>query len=161
MALEKEWEGIKKDEMLGLPESVKKALKEHLELYQRDPEAGHMWDPIVIGVPGGPVPNLLMTYTGRKSGRTLQTVLQYYTLDNKIAVVASRGGTVDHPVWYLNLVAQPQCEIQIGKNARKATARTVHGAERARWWDSITKEQPVQLEYQARTSREIPIVVFD
>jgi deazaflavin-dependent oxidoreductase (nitroreductase family) len=144
-----------------LPDAVKRELDAHLEHYLRDPAGAHMWDPVVIGVPGGPVQTLLLTFTGRKSGKTLNTVLQYYKLGNQTAIVASKGGTVEHPAWYLNLVANPQCVVQIGRYSATALARTVEDDERARWWDSITKEQPVQLQYQARTDRIIPVVVLD
>jgi deazaflavin-dependent oxidoreductase (nitroreductase family) len=144
-----------------LPDVVKRELDAHLQQYLKDPEAAHFWDPIVIGVPGGPVQTLMVTMTGRKSGRTLHAVLQYYKLGSQTAIVASKGGTTDHPVWYLNLLANPNCEIQIGKFSSPAVARTVEGAERARWWDAVTKEQPIQLMYQSRTERIIPIVVLD
>ncbi|MGC1783348.1 MAG: nitroreductase/quinone reductase family protein [Acidobacteriaceae bacterium] len=144
-----------------LPDEVQRELQAHLDQYLRDPEKAHLWDPVIIGVPGGPVKTLLLTCVGRKSGRTLHTVLQYYKLDGKIAIVASRGGTTDHPSWYQNLLAQPRCTVQIAKASSPATPRTVHGEERARWWASITKEQPIQLIYQARTERVIPVVVLD
>ena len=152
----------KKDALEALPEQVAQELQAHLELYQKDPVKAHMWDPIVIGVPGGPVKTLLLTHTGRKSGRTLQNVLQYFELNGQVAIVASRGGTVEHPFWYLNLVANPHCEIQIGESARKAVARTIEGDERAEWWEKVVViDQPIQRQYQSRTSRIIPVVVFD
>lgn len=151
----------KKDELLALPDEVKGELQKHLEFYQRDPVAAHYWDPICIGVPGGPVKCLMLTYTGRKSGKKLQTVLQYYVLDGKYAVVGTRGGSVDHPLWYLNLVETPECEIQVGGEHRKAVARTLDAAERAKYWPQITAEQPEYLVYEQRTSRLIPVVVFD
>ncbi|MBL6750518.1 MAG: nitroreductase family deazaflavin-dependent oxidoreductase [Nevskia sp.] len=150
-----------RDQLEALPDQVKRELQAHLELYLKDPEKAHLWDPIVIGVPGGPVKNLLLTYQGRKSGKTLHTVLQYFKSGEQVAVVASRGGTVDHPLWYLNLLEQPQCEVRIGKFSSAATARTAEGEERARWWSLITREQPEQLKYQSRTTRVIPVVILD
>lgn len=144
-----------------LPESVRKTIAEHHALYLRDPEAAHVWDPIVIGVPGGPVRCLLLFHTGRKSGKRLYSVLQYYEWDGKIAIVASKGGAARNPAWYANLVANPSCEVWIGASRSAATARTAAGDERTRWWDRVTREQPVQLEYQARTAREIPVVVLE
>jgi deazaflavin-dependent oxidoreductase (nitroreductase family) len=144
-----------------LPDEVQRELQAHLDQYLRDPKKAHLWDPVVIGVPGGPVKTLLLTCVGRKSGRTLHTVLQYYKMDGRVAIVASRGGTIDHPSWYLNLLAHPGCTVQIAKASSPATTRTVHGEERARWWASITQEQPIQLIYQTRTERVIPVVVFD
>ena len=97
----------------------------------------------------------------QKSGRTLHTVLQYYKLDGKVAVVASRGGTAQNPTWYENLVANPECDVRIARVRHRAVARTAQGDERTRWWELITREQPVQREYQARTSRVIPVVILD
>lgn len=144
-----------------LPAAVRRAIAEHHEQYQRDPEAAHMWDPGVIGVPGGPVPCLLLHHVGRKSGRVLASILQYYRHGDEVVIVASKGGLPQHPVWYLNLQAQPECEVQIGRFRAKARARTLSGAERAAWWARIVDEQPVQREYQARTTREIPVVVLE
>jgi deazaflavin-dependent oxidoreductase (nitroreductase family) len=151
----------KVNELQQLPESVKQALADHCEQYKRDPEGAHMWDPIVIGIPGGPVKNLLLTYTGRKSGRELECVLQYYERDGQVAVVGSRGGTEEHPVWYLNLLAHPRCEVQIARRRFSAVARTLDDAEHDRWWPTIVAEQPQQGIYQSRTTRRIPIVVLE
>jgi deazaflavin-dependent oxidoreductase (nitroreductase family) len=151
----------KVNELQQLPEVIQKALDDHCELYKRDPEAAHIWDPIVIGVPGGPVKNLMLTYTGRKTGRTLHTVLQYYEREGKYAVIGSRGGTEGHPAWYLNLLSHPRCEIQVARQHFHAVARTLGDDDHARWWPSIVAEQPQQAVYQARTSRRIPIVVLD
>jgi deazaflavin-dependent oxidoreductase (nitroreductase family) len=151
----------KADGTEGLTDAVKRELDAHLQQYLKDPENAHMWDPIVIGVPGGPVPCLLLTLTGRKSGRTLHSVLQYYKVGDEIIIVASRGGTEEHPTWYLNLLAHPECTMQIGKSVTPVTARTIDLKDRAPYWDAVTKEQPIQLEYQARTSRIIPLIVLE
>lgn len=149
------------DQLTDLPAEVQRELNAHRDLYLQDPDAAHMWDPIVIGVPGGPVACLLLEYRGRKSGKTLHTVLQYYKLDGKVAVVASRGGTAENPTWYENLVANPQCGVRIASARYRAVARTAQGDERTRWWEFITQEQPVQREYQARTTRVIPVVILE
>jgi deazaflavin-dependent oxidoreductase (nitroreductase family) len=144
-----------------LPDEVQRELQMHLEMYLHDPEKAHIWDPIVIGVPGGPVKTLLLTAIGRKSGKKINNVLQYYKLDGAIAVVASRGGTIEHPSWYLNLLADPRCVVRIGLAVSQARIRTLEGEERERWWKSITAEQPAQLTYQARCPRVIPIAVLE
>jgi deazaflavin-dependent oxidoreductase (nitroreductase family) len=154
-------EADSKNQLDALPDQVQRELNAHRDLYLQDPEKAHYWDPVVIGVPGGPVKNLLLSYTGRKSGKQLHTVLQYFERDGQVAIVGSRGGTVEHPLWYLNLVDNPQCEVRIGKFSSKARARTLEEAERAKWWPMITGEQPEQLKYQARTTRIIPVVVLD
>jgi len=150
-----------RDELGTLPDQVQTSLAEHRDLYRRDPEAAHFWDPIVIGVEGGPVKTLLLTYTGRKTGRSLDTALQYFELDGALAIVASRGGTIDHPEWFKNLEHQPRCRVQVGRFGSAARARVADQEERARWWPLIVKEQPVQAVYASRTSREIPVVILD
>mgnify|MGYP002642137558 CR=1 FL=1 len=144
-----------------MSEAVRNTIAEHHAQYASDPAAAHMWDPIVIGVPGGPVACLLLHHIGRKSGARLNSILQYYRRGDEIAIVASKGGAEQHPVWYLNLLARPQCEVQIIDFRATVTARTVAADERAAWWQLITAEQPIQLEYEARTSRVIPVVVLD
>ncbi len=144
-----------------LPAAVRREIAAHHALYARDPEAAHLWDPIVIGVAGGPVPCLLLHHVGRKSGQRLNSILQYYRHADDIVIVASKGGLPQHPVWYLNLVAEPACAVQIGAFHSEAVARTLVGEERALWWQRVTAEQPVQLEYQARTTREIPLIKLD
>lgn len=154
-------ESESRDSMTELPAEVRRSIAEHHELYLRDPAAAHWWDPAVIGVPGGPVACLLLFHTGRRTGRKLNSILQYYAHNGEVAIVASKGGAVDHPAWYSNLLDESQCEVRIGTFSSPARARTVGGAERTHWWSLITREQPVQLEYAARTSREIPVVVLE
>jgi len=150
----------KKDKMEALPGEVKAALAAHLELYKKDPEAAHYWDTAHIGLEGI-VPCLMLTAIGAKSGEIRQNCLQYYRVDGDYVIVASRGGTIDHPLWYKNLLANPQCEIQVGGFHSKAVARTITGPGRDKYWKAITEEQPIQLEYQKKTTREIPVIVMD
>lgn len=152
---------FKPDEFKALPDAVQEELDKHRQQYLTDPENAHYWNPIAIGTPGGPVATLLLHHVGRKSGRDLNTALQYYNLDGKVAIVASRGGTEGHPAWYLNLLDKPECKVQISKNSYDCVARTMDDEERAQWWDHITEEQPAQAEYQARTTRKIPVVILE
>jgi len=149
------------NELKVLPDQVIKALEDHKQLYLSDPEQAHYWDPAVIGVPGGPVSCLLLEYTGRKSGKPLSMAIQYYRLDGHVAIVASKGGIEDQPLWYLNLLEKPECVVHIGSEVFDASARVATPDERARWWPVIEEEQPMQKIYQERTSREIPVVVLD
>ena len=144
-----------------LSAAMRREIAAHHELYLRDPEGAQLWDPIVIGVPGGPVPCLLLHHLGRKSGRQLNSILQYYRHQDEIVIVASKGGMPNHPAWYLNLVAHPACEVQIGNFRTQAIAHTITGEARQQWWQRITQEQPMQLEYVKRTRREIPVVVLE
>ncbi len=152
---------LQKDEFKALPDDVQAELEKHRQQYLTDPAAAHYWDPIVIGTPGGPVATLLLHHKGRKSGQWRNTALQYYRVKGDILIVASRGGTENHPVWFLNLEAHPQCKIQVGANGSEATARVITGEARKEYWDAITAEQPAQAEYQTRCKREIPVVALD
>jgi deazaflavin-dependent oxidoreductase (nitroreductase family) len=149
------------NELKVLPDQVVKELEAHRQLYLADPEQAHFWDPAVIGIPGGPVACLLLEYTGRKSGRRLNMAIQYYRFEDKVAIVASKGGIEDHPIWFLNLQADPRCTVHIASHVFEARARVAEGDERVRWWAYIEREQPMQAIYQARTSREIPVVILE
>ncbi|NML12019.1 nitroreductase family deazaflavin-dependent oxidoreductase [Sphingobium sp. AR-3-1] len=152
---------LARDEFKDLPNLVKDELEKHRQLYLSDPVTAHFWDPVVIGTPGGPVACLLLHHLGHKSGTWRSTALQYYRFNGDILIVASRGGTEEPPVWYLNLMAHAECRIQVGANGSPAMARVIAGDARASYWDHITREQPAQIEYQQRCRRKIPIIALD
>lgn len=149
------------NELKVVPEQVIAELEAHRQHYLRNPEQAHYWDPAVIGIPGGPVPCLLLEYTGRKSGKPLSMAIQYYRRNGQLAIVASKGGTEDNPAWYLNLLANPACRVHIGSFVSDAVARVVSADEHPAWWEFIVREQPIQAVYQARTARQIPVVILD
>jgi deazaflavin-dependent oxidoreductase (nitroreductase family) len=115
-------------------------------------EEGHEWRP--------GVPTLLLTTTGRKSGVKRRTALIYGRDNADYVIVASKGGTPEHPAWYLNLDADPEVEIQVLDSVLPATARTVTGEERERLWALMRQIWPAYDEYQTKTDREIPVVVL-
>jgi deazaflavin-dependent oxidoreductase (nitroreductase family) len=101
---------------------------DHINLYKTDPEKAHLFDCSIGG--GKPLTlTLLLTMKGRKSGRDISTPLIYGTHGPAYVVIASKGGAPDHPDWYKNLVADPMCHIQVGKQAYRARARTAKGRE--------------------------------
>ncbi|HTZ34428.1 MAG TPA: nitroreductase family deazaflavin-dependent oxidoreductase [Stellaceae bacterium] len=123
---------------------------------------GHHYKMTQPGRPEITVPSLLLTTTGRKSGQKLIFPLFYGdTGSGGYIIVASKGGAPAHPQWYLNLVAHPEVEVQVGTKKLKARARTTSGAERARLWDEALKFWPPYADYQKKTAREIPVVVLD
>jgi deazaflavin-dependent oxidoreductase (nitroreductase family) len=132
----------------------------HVEQYLADGEAAHLWDSSIVGGPG-PLPTLLLTTVGRKSGEERIMPLLYGKVDGGYAVVASKGGARQHPAWYLNLLARPAVRVQIANDRFDATARVVDGDERARLWEQMADMYPPYRDYQAKTSREIPIVVLE
>ena len=135
-------------------------IAEHIELYRTDPEKAHLWDSTPLGGPG-PLPTLLLTTTGRKSGEPRALPLIYGAVGDSYAVIASKGGMPDHPLWFLNLEARPECELMVGAKAVSARARVAEGEERERIWAQMAELYPPYLDYQKATERKIPVVVLD
>ena len=107
-------------------------------------------------------PHVLLTTSGRKTGRRHTVVLPCFAAGEHIAVVGSRGGAPSDPQWVPNLRANPECWVRQRRVLRAACARIVTGQERAELWRSITERAPVYLQYQERANgiREIPVVVL-
>jgi len=103
----------------------------------------------------------LLVYRGRKSGRSLTTPLLYLKDGERILIVASKGGMADHPLWYKNLVAVPDCEFEIGTERRPYRARTGSADEKKAYWPKLVAMYPDYDSYQARTDRDIPVVVLE
>lgn len=135
-------------------------IAEHIELYRTDPEKAHMWDSKSAGGKGL-LPTLLLTTTGRKSGEPRSLPLIYGNTGDSYVIIASKGGMPTHPVWYLNLEANPECELMVGAKAVSARARVATGKERERIWGEMAKIYPPYLDYQKATEREIPVIVLD
>jgi deazaflavin-dependent oxidoreductase (nitroreductase family) len=114
-------------------------------------EDGHLWRG---------VPTLLLTTTGRTTGVPRRTALIYGTDGDDLVVVASQGGAPEHPNWYRNLDADPRVEVQVRADRFDATARTASGPDRSRLWLLMTSIWPAYDDYQAKTAREIPVVVL-
>lgn len=112
-----------------------------------------------IGGRMGKAPVCLLTTTGRKSGQPRTVPLLYLENGNDIVVVASKGGMSTHPAWYLNLVDNPQVTIQIGKTITKMVARTATPEEKPALWERLATMYKGYNNYQARTEREIPVVI--
>ena len=107
---------------------------------------------------GAPV--LLLTVVGRKTGRRLTVPLTYLKDGERVVVAASRAGMDQHPLWYHNLVANPDVEVQTGADARPMRARTADEPERSDYWAKLVAMNPDYGDYQARTTRKIPVVVL-
>ncbi len=106
------------------------------------------------------MPVVLLTSRGAKSGRLRKTPLMRVEHDGQYAVVASKGGAPEHPVWYHNLVADPRVELQDGPVRQDMAAREVSGAERDLWWERAVAAYPDYAEYQTNTDRQIPVFVL-
>lgn len=146
---------------VATPANLAKWIGDHLRRYLESNGAdGHMWDSAPVGGPG-PIPTLLLTTYGRRSGKAIVMPLIYGEADGRYVVVASKGGAPNHPGWYLNLAANPTVEVQVLADRFQAKARTVTGEERARLWEKMAVIYPPYNDYQAKTSREIPVVVLE
>jgi F420H(2)-dependent quinone reductase len=100
---------------------------------------------------------LLLTTTGRKSGAARTTPLCYFPDGEDLVVVASNGGKDWYPDWWLNLMNDPRATVEIGRTRRRVVARAATPDERSRLWGALTARAPGYLEYERRTSREIPL----
>ena len=107
------------------------------------------------------MPVILLTMTGAKSGRTITKPLVYTTDGERIVVIASFAGAPHHPGWYHNLVANPEVTLEIGTERFRARAEVTSGEERQRLFDVQAAQMPIFHDYQKKTSRQIPVVVFN
>jgi deazaflavin-dependent oxidoreductase (nitroreductase family) len=112
-----------------------------------------------VEVHGSPV--VLLTLRGAKSGKLRYTPVMRVEHDGSYAVVASKGGAPDNPVWYHNIKAHPEFTLQDGTQTKTYVAREVSGQERAQWWERAVAAFPNYAEYQTKTDREIPVFVLD
>lgn len=129
-------------------------ITDHMNRYlETNGEDGHEWRGVTT---------LLLTTTGRKSGEPLQLPLIYGMDGDRYLVVASKGGAPKHPAWYLNLVANPDVEVQVKGDKFKARARTATPAEKPPLWAKMAALFPNYNEYQQRSAgREIPVVIIE
>jgi F420H(2)-dependent quinone reductase len=114
-----------------------------------------------VGGQLGKLPVLLLTTTGRKSGQPRTQPLAYTQAGDGYAVIASKGGAAQHPLWYLNLRANPVAEVTVGRETRKVRARDVQGQEREQFWRALADLYPGYDRYAQKTSRQIPVVVLE
>jgi F420H(2)-dependent quinone reductase len=106
-------------------------------------------------------PVIILTTKGARSGRLRKTPLMRVEHQGRYAVVASKGGAPEHPVWYHNLVAHPHVELQDGAGKWDMQAREARGDEKAEWWQRAVEAWPDYAEYQKKTDREIPLFVLE
>jgi deazaflavin-dependent oxidoreductase (nitroreductase family) len=105
-------------------------------------------------------PIILLTTIGAKSGKIRKTPLMRVEHGGEYAIVASLGGAPKNPVWYYNIKAHPQVELQDGADTKDYEAREVFGDEKAAWWERAVKAWPDYAEYQTKTDRQIPVFVL-
>ncbi len=104
---------------------------------------------------------LLLTTTGRVTGKEHTVPLLFLRDGESLVVIASWGGRPIHPEWYRNLVANPKAAVQVLSERFDVVARTADTEERARWWPRIVAANHGYAVYEARTDREIPVVFLE
>jgi len=107
----------------------------------------------------GAAPILLLTTIGRKSGKRRTVPLLYIEDGGRFVIVASYAGAPRHPVWFLNLEAHPQVELQVRSRRFPGTARRASAEEKAQLWPRLVAIYPAYADYQKRTTRDIPVVI--
>ena len=114
-----------------------------------------------IGAHTAGLPVLLLTTTGRKSGKRRTVPLSFLADGDAYVVVGSKGGAPRHPAWFLNLEADPDVDVQIGRERLKLRAHRATAEEAERLWPTILAKAPGYGKYRAKTSREIPLVLLE
>ena len=105
-------------------------------------------------------PVLLLTTTGRKTGRPHTTALGYFEDSGAYVIIGSNAGFDTHPAWFYNLKAQPRATIEINARRLEVVAETAGPDQRARLWARLIELAPPYGEYEKRTRREIPLVML-
>ena len=128
--------------------------QEHVERYvETRGDVGHEWQPGVY--------TLLLITKGRQTGRPRVAPLIYRRDGESFVIVASKGGADEPPAWYLNLVTNPEAELQVEDRRFVARARDAEGEERERLWRLMAEVWPQYDDYQQKTERQIPVVVLE
>jgi deazaflavin-dependent oxidoreductase (nitroreductase family) len=127
---------------------------------------GNKIDPYLMRASGGRLkstfvaPTVLLTHTGAKSGKKRSTPLAYFTDDDNVILIASRGGHRHHPAWYHNVIANPEVELWAKGGGGRYRVREAEGDERERLWQLAAGFYPGFAKYQERAGdRRIPVIV--
>jgi deazaflavin-dependent oxidoreductase (nitroreductase family) len=127
--------------------------KEHVDRYvATDGEEGYSWHN------GSEI--LILTTRGRKSGELRSNALIFGRHGPDYLVVGSKGGAPAPPAWYVNLVADPEVQVQVRGDRFAAHARSATPEEKPELWKTMTAVWPDYDQYQQRTDREIPVVIL-
>jgi deazaflavin-dependent oxidoreductase (nitroreductase family) len=106
-------------------------------------------------------PIIILTTRGNKSGKVRKTPLMRVEHNGSYAIVASKGGAPSHPVWYHNVVVDPNVQLQDGPEPKSYVAHEATGEEKAAWWERAVAVWPDYAGYQTKTDRQIPLFVLD
>jgi deazaflavin-dependent oxidoreductase (nitroreductase family) len=135
-------------------------IREHLRVYlETDGKEAYYRDMSHVG--GDPKTiTLILKTVGRKSGKTRLAPLLFNYWRDEIVIVGSKGGSDEHPAWFHNLKAAETVDVQVRDKRYRCKWRIAEGAERAKIWPFMVDYYPEYRSYQARTEREIPVVVL-
>jgi deazaflavin-dependent oxidoreductase (nitroreductase family) len=128
-------------------------IREQVELYERSGGTE--------GTETHGIPIILMTYRGRRTGNRYKTPVIRVEHDGVYAAVASLGGSPRNPGWYHNLVAHPNVVVRDRTVVLDMVAREAEGEERETWWRRAVEVLPMYAEYQAKTTRRIPVLLLE
>jgi deazaflavin-dependent oxidoreductase (nitroreductase family) len=106
-------------------------------------------------------PLLLLHHVGRKSGAERVSPMMYQAAGDDLAVFASKAGADTHPDWYLNLLAHPDVEVEVGTDKVAVRARDLPADERDPIWKKQKQDYPGFADYESKTSRTIPVVLLE
>lgn len=112
-----------------------------------------------VGIDGMSV--ILVTVRGARTGKLRKVPLMRVEHDGAYAIVASKGGAPENPLWYNNIKANPDVDLQDGTVTKDYTARELDGEERAQWWKRSVAAFPPYAQYQTRTDRQIPVLLLE
>jgi deazaflavin-dependent oxidoreductase (nitroreductase family) len=132
-----------------------------IDLFWRIHPKLYRWSGGRIGSSIMGLPVLLLTTKGRKTGLLRTKALMYIPYGNNFVVYASNLGEPEHPHWWLNLEANQQANVEVKGTSYNVRAREAEGEEREQLWRKVTDRVPAYNQYQARTSRRIPVVVLE
>lgn len=136
--------------------ALKTIFQAHTRLYEAsDGRIGGWVGPPIFGQPA-----LLLSVTGRKSGKTRSTPLVYFEDSGNYVVVGSDGAARRDPQWWKNLQENPNATVRVGRKKFAARASLATGAERDRLWKIAKTKNPMWGKYQTQTRRTLPIVVL-
>ena len=138
-----------------------RVVKNHLTRYRDSAgREGHIIDTTPFKNPRF-TPTLLLQMRGRKSNEVRRVPLAYGLLGREWVLIGTKGGTREHPAWYLNLLSQPECEMQIATQVFRCSWREAEGTERQRAWDYMCELYPLVESYElVASNRVIPVIML-
>jgi deazaflavin-dependent oxidoreductase (nitroreductase family) len=114
-----------------------------------------------IGGKVGRAPDLLLTTTGRRSGRARTAPVVYLADGENVVVINTNAGNARIPAWSLNLKAKPNAEVELGRERRRVRARVAEGDERAELWRRHNEQYAGFERYEEQLEREISVIVLE